>query len=583
MSIIHVNQIKSQALKLFTDLIDLSDISNHSQQEMRDNFLLSRGIAAYAIHYLAGATPQEAADAITDAGNDNGIDALFFDESNKRLYLVQSKWIKDGVGEQENGDVKKFVAGVRDLFNLRFDRFNEKVKKKHSIVTSALNDPTTRYEIVLAHTGSSKLAQPSSRDLEDLAEEFNDVSEVLYTTVLNQGDLHKSLTAGIAGEPINLQISLKAWGRKDTPHEAFYGQVSADQIATWWSQHRQHLFDRNLRGTLGETDVNAEIRQTLEKRPADFWYFNNGITLVARSANKAMAGGAGTDFSTFHCEDVSVVNGAQTVSSIGKFGSAKPECLNDIFIPVRIIVRGEDQSFADNVTKTNNRQNRIENRDFVTLDPEQSRIRTELAIDGIDYQLMRTDSVVRSESACDLVEATTALACSSGKIRLPVQLKREIGKLWDDINKSPYKEIFNASVPGLHVWRCIQVQRRIDKTIDSYARRTGSWSSYGLTTHGNRIIAALVFESLPVKRFNEPSFDLEASITDEQLIQLVDTQIKFLNIVLGIHYPSSIIPTLFKNLKKCEHIAKETRVLISTQPNHGVVQDAVIEAAQNTP
>lgn len=566
MSIIHVNQIKSQVLKLFTDLIDLSDLGN-PPQEMKENFLLTRGIAAYAIHYLAGATPQDAAESITDAGNDNGIDALFFDEPSKRLYLVQSKWIKDGVGEPENGDVKKFVAGVRDLFNLRLDRFNEKVRKKNSVITAALHDPSTRYEVVLAHTGASKLAEHSSRDLEDLAEEFNDVSEVLYTTVLNQGDLHKSLTAGIAGEPINLQIGLKSWGRKDSPHEAFYGQVTADQIASWWSQHRQHLFDRNLRGTLGETDVNAEIRQTLEKKPADFWYFNNGITLVARNASRAMAGGAGTDFSTFHCEDVSVVNGAQTVSTIGKFANTKSEGLSDVFVPVRIIVRGEDQSFADNVTKTNNRQNRIENRDFVSLDPEQSRIRTELAIDGIDYQLMRTDSVIRSESACDLVEATTALACSSGTIRLPVQLKREIGKLWDDINKAPYKELFNASVPGLYVWRCVQIQRRIDKIIESYVKRTNSWSSYGLTTHGNRIIAAMTFEAIPVKKLREPTFDFETIVTDEQLTHLVDSRIQQLNIVLGTHYQNSIIPTLFKNLKKCEHIAKEARILINTPPN----------------
>lgn len=578
MSIIHINQIRSQVLKLFTDRIDLSDIGN-PPPEMKENFLITRGIAAYAIHYLAGATPQDAADAVTDAGNDNGIDALFFDEPNKRLYLVQSKWIKDGIGEPDNGGVKKFVAGVRDLFNLRFDRFNDKVKKKQSMVTAALNDPSTRYEVVLVHTGSSKLAQPSFRDLDDLAEEFNDVSEVLYINVLNQGALHKSLTAGIAGEPISLQIGLKAWGRKEAPHEAYYGQVSADQVASWWHQNRQHLFDRNLRGTLGETDVNAEIRQTLEKRPADFWYFNNGITLVVRSANRAMAGGASTDFSTFHCEDVSVVNGAQTVSTIGKFDIMKSEFLNDVFVPVRIIVRGEDQSFADNVTKTNNRQNRIENRDFVTMDPEQGRIRTELAIDGIDYQLMRADSVIRSDSAFDLVEATTALACSSGSVRLPVQLKREIGKLWDDINKAPYKEIFNAAVPGLHVWRCVQLQRRIDRTIESYAKRTKAWSSYGLTTHGNRIIAALVFESLPVKHFKEPTFDLDSKITDEQLVKLVDDRIGILSVVLGTHYPNSIIPTLFKNQKKCEHLAKEARTLIINQPHKVVVSEpATIDA-----
>lgn len=562
MSIIHVNQIKNQVLKLFESLSDLTDLGT-PPADMREAFLLTRGLAAYVIYYLAGAVPADAASSVTDAGNDNGLDAIYFDEPNKRLYLVQSKWIKDGTGEPDNGDIKKFVAGVRDLVNLRFDRFNPKVLAKQAIVSAALNDPSTRYEVVVAHTGASRLAPPSMRDLEDLAAEFNDVSEVLYITVLNQAELHKSLTAGIAGEPINLQIGLKSWGRKDAPHEAYYGQVTAEQIASWWTQYRQRLFARNLRNTLGETEVNVEMRQTIEQNPGSFWYFNNGITILAKKAIRAMAGGAGNDFSTFHCEDVSVVNGAQTVSTVGKYSDANANNVSEVYVPVRIIVRGEDDRFAADVTRTNNRQNRIENRDFVTLDPEQTRIRTELAIDNVDYQLLRADSVLRSDTAFDLIDATTALACSSGAIRLAVQLKREIGKLWDDITKAPYRELFNASVPGLHVWRCVQLQRRIDKAIESYVKRTNSLKDYGLTTHGNRLIAALVFDALPVSRFREPGFDLNAAASDEIIMNLVDTRVSALSGLLEKHYPNSIVPTLFKNLKKCEHLVGEARKMLT--------------------
>ena len=143
MSIIHVNQIKVQVLKLFRSLIDLSDLKN-APDDIKEAFLLTRGLAAYSIHYLAEGAPHEAALAVTDGGTDNGIDAIYFDEPNKRLYLVQSKWIKSGIGEPENGEVKKFVAGVRDLFNLRFERFNSKIKAKQTMVTAALNDPLTR-------------------------------------------------------------------------------------------------------------------------------------------------------------------------------------------------------------------------------------------------------------------------------------------------------------------------------------------------------------------------------------------------------------------------------------------------------
>jgi hypothetical protein len=101
-----------------------------------------------------------------------------------------------------------------------------------------------------------------------------------------------------------------------------------------------------------------------------------------------MVGGTGTDFGMFHCEDVSIVNGAQTVGTIGKYGEGNAKAVEQALVSLRIIVRDDNQYFGDEVTRTNNRQNRIENRHFVALDPEQGRIRTELAIDGIEYQLV---------------------------------------------------------------------------------------------------------------------------------------------------------------------------------------------------
>jgi hypothetical protein len=557
MSIIHVNQIKTHVERLFRPHIDMMDCASApTEQEL--NHFLSRALAAYAVHFLSGAELKDAAGAVVDSGKDNGIDAVLYHEATKRLYVIQSKWIHSGNGEPENGAIKKFVSGVRDLFNLRLDRFNAKVQAKQSVLAAALADPATRYEIVVVHTGASRLAQPSQTDLDDLAAEMNDVSEVLFATILNQSELHASLAAGIAGEPINIQIGLKSWGRKEDPKEAFYGQLSADQIAIWWAKYRYRLFSKNLRSVLGDTDVNSEMRETLQKQPAEFWYFNNGITIVCRRATKAMAGGGGNDFATFHCEDVSIVNGAQTAGSIGKFSEGGPTGLADIMIPLRIIVREDDDHFGQQVTKTNNRQNRIENRDFVSLDEEQNRIRTELAIDKVDYQVVRSETVSKGENAFDLVEATTALACASGHVRLVVQLKREIGKLWEDLSKAPYKELFNPSVPGLYVWRCVQVQRMIDKALDTHYKRTGIFIYYSVRIHGNRIISKLAFAGLPLQKLKDPLFDFTGTITQPMVDAIVDQKTQALGSLVDKYYQNAIIPTLFKNLKKCEHLARES-------------------------
>lgn len=554
MSIIHVNQIKTHVKRIFDSAIDLSDQLKAPPAQL-ENFFHTRALAAYAIHFLSGAPPAIAARAVTDGAGDNGIDAIYFDESNRRLYLVQSKWMKNGVGEPDNGEVKKFVGGIYDLFNLQFERFNAKVQAMETIIESALDDPNTRYEIVIAYTGASPLSEPSRRDLEDLKKEMNDTSEVVFTTVLNQSALHGSLVSSASGEPINLQIGIKEWGHKTSPQEAYYGQISADQITDWWGKYRTRLFARNLRSMLGETDVNAEIRQTLEQRPGSFWYFNNGITIVCRRAQRAMSGGTGRDFATFHCDDISVVNGAQTVGTIGKFAEGQPEKCADVLVPIRIIVRGEDVSFGEEVTKTNNRQNRIENRDFVALDPEQSRLKSELAIDGVDYQLVRSESVVRTANSFDLFEATTALACTSGKVGLVVQLKREIGKLWEDVSKAPYKELFNPDVAGLYLWRCVQVQRRIDEALEAQHKKPAINSKRRpIATHGNRIIAALVFAGLPVDRFKDPALDLDSVASNALIPELVDNRLDQLLAHFEKHYSNSIIPTLFKNQRKCEHL-----------------------------
>lgn len=559
MSIIHVNQIKNHVTRLFDCKIDMTNAGKPGPDY--DNQFLTRSLAAYAIHYLSGAEPLNCAKSITDGGNDNGIDAIFYHESEKRLYIVQSKWIHDGSGEPSNGDMKKFIAGVTDLFNMRFERFNTKVIAMKPTLLQVLNDPQSTYSIVVAYTGINTLAEPSRRDLDDLKSEMNDASEVLTVTTLNQSGLHGSLTARLAGEPINVDLVLKSWGKMDSPHTAYYGQVAAAIIAEWWIKYGDRLFARNLRSLLGDTEVNTEIRQTIDESPESFWYFNNGITIIAGKITKTMAGGGGTDFGTFHCENISVVNGAQTVSTIGRHAPKAAQKVALAFVPLRVIsLEKADAALGTAITKTNNRQNRIDNRDFITLDPEQSRLRAELGVDGIAYNVIRSESVSRTDKSFDLVEATTSLACVSGKPSLFVQLKREVGKLWEDINRAPYKELFNPTISSLFLWRSVQLQRLIDRSLDSMTILDAlAGRDLALVVHGNRMIAAMVFRALPTGRFGDPAFDLGAAFTDAQVLNAVRTAYERLKSELDATYPNAIIPTLFKNMTKCTELFAKTK------------------------
>jgi hypothetical protein len=43
---------------------------------------------------------------------------------------------------------------------------------------------------------------------------------------------------------------------------------------------------------------------------------------------------------------MSVVNGAQTVETIGKYGESSPELLSNVAVPIHIIVRGTTSFLA---------------------------------------------------------------------------------------------------------------------------------------------------------------------------------------------------------------------------------------------
>lgn len=333
--------------------------------------------------------------------------------------------------------------------------------------------------------------------------------------------------------------------------------MDGQQIGAWWENHRTRLFVKNLRGVLGDTDVNNEIRDTIEKTPELFWYFNNGVTIVAKKVVKALVGGGDTAVGVFKCDDVSVVNGAQTVGAIGKYAESGKTNHHRITVPIRIISLEDSQAeFGENVTKTNNRQNRIENRDFVALDPEQGRIRTELALESIEYHVLREESATRTDTAFDLVESTTALSCASGNVATVVQLKREIGRLWESIDKAPYKELFNASVPGMYVWRCVRMQRAIDRSIETILKDagTGAGREYGIAVHGNRLLAALVFQHLDIKAYKDPHADFEPILAGDAVFNATRTHFGLLKAAVAQLYSNAIIPTLFKNLTKCREL-----------------------------
>ncbi|MGH9627639.1 MAG: AIPR family protein [Bryobacteraceae bacterium] len=364
----------------FGGLVDLSDVQSASKDQL-EAFRLTRSLAAFAVAELGGVDDTPAAQAVTDGAQDNGIDAVYFDPVEHNCFLVQSKWTSSGNGSVELGDVLKFLQGVRDLLEAKFDEFNSKMAQHQEMVFSALSDTSTRFTLVLAYTGEQSLSSDVQKPLNELMAELNSPSEIASVEVLNQGRLHSIVATGVSGEAVDLDVMLHHWGLVKEPYVAYYGQVAVSVIAAWGT-YGVRLTSKNLRQFKGLTEINESIGKTLSTSPEKFWYYKNGITILCESVKKKPLGGSTTEIGTFECKGASVVNGAQTVGTIvttalkedGKLGGAR--------VLVRLISLDNcPPNFADELTRATNTQNRIERRDFAALDPNQKRLRTELLLE----------------------------------------------------------------------------------------------------------------------------------------------------------------------------------------------------------
>jgi hypothetical protein len=537
-----VNQVEGEIKKLFSEIVDMTDYDGKKNNHRKDA-LNSRSIAAYALHILAEISVNTAADSIVDGYEDNGIDALLFHKNQNTLWVVQAKWINDGQASPSTGDLRKFKDGISDLlvFEQKSDRFNSKFSRKKEEIESALRSPALKIKIVVAYTGP-ELSKHANHVLEDCLEELNDTDgDLASLEIFDLARAYQALTDKHKDEDIDVNVTLLDWGRLDEPYKAFYGRVNAVEAAKWWMQHRGKLFAKNIREFIGQSSVNDEIRLTLENEPALFSYLNNGVTILCDNITRLDATkNSNRKEGLFQARGVSIVNGAQTIGSIGqiyqKSLSEQREQLEQVEIFMKFISLDgcskesglSPEDFALKVTRATNTQNKVEVRDFVALDPQQERLYKEFRSNGRVYHYKRkAELFTRDDKNYDLEEATLALACSHDDLNLVVMAKQDLTKLWANTSEYPYTAIFRPNANAIQVWRQIKIKRFVENIIIQSRSKDEKSIKEALFRHGDLFVITLVLRQIEKGLFlAETSEEVFQGFISDSLDELVHKTIE---------------------------------------------------------
>jgi len=554
---LRVSHISAHLLSNYVPHLDLSDVAT-APTEQKASVAHTRALAAFALNIVVPDADEATCCAhVTDGSGDNGIDALYVDVVGKRIIVVQSKWSDAGTGTIGVGDLHKTIAGLRDLTDERFDQFNSKFVPHLTAVEAALHDPQVSFTLVIATTGPSTLAKEAAKVINDALAEMNEFSEMLSERVLGMAELHVVVKDGGKPSKIDITVELEDWGGLTEPYTAYYGLVDGATLADWYSEHGGQLFDDNLRKALGTTPVNQAITETLREKPEHFWYFNNGVTALCDEITKTAKGGAARKSGEFVVRGLSIVNGAQTVSSLAARAKEPEGDLDPVRVWIRLIsLKGCPEDFSTEVTRNTNTQNTVEHRDFIALDPRQQDLQDDVRLSlGKAYVFKRGEPIPSPGDGFGVTEAIVALACAHTDSQFAVLAKSAVGRLEVTTGRY-YPQLFGASTNAFRLWQSVRAYRLIESALFK-SRVSATGKKKAISQQGNRVITHLVLKKL------HSTYPLDAAISDPDWVK-IEASIKTWTVdaldavtdYVEKHYPKNYVTSFFKNAAKCAETVK---------------------------
>lgn len=481
-------------------------------EDQHDIDRLTRALAAYVLVGLCELDDTTAVGAITDGSDDGGLDALYFDRSRNRLIIVQSKFKKSGTAPSQE-EILKTINGIRALLDRRFDHFNATIRGRLDEIEDALDSVGVQVYVVLAFLG--EIVGPHvTNDLNALKADLNRLNPRMDWQPAGLGVIHGWLLAEQMPEDVSIEVVLENWACVTAPRKAVYGQISAAALAELVVEKGKALFERNIRHYLGSIGVNTAIEETVRRRPGDFFYLNNGITAVTEVLTQAAGN---TMRCVFGLTRASIVNGAQTAGAIANAliqGTISPDA--KVLITI-VEIGGAGDDIGVRITRARNHQNVVRGVDFAALDPNQERLRQEMAAAGITYYYRPSaEARTRRDDAFTLEEAAVALSCLSMPIRTSIEVraartlgqpvqnaiefvvtaKKEVGRLWEQ-EGSLYGELFHPTLTGLRICRLVRVFRFIDQILAASERSENSYFRRMFFRHGRHFLMAFVAHVSP--------------------------------------------------------------------------------------
>ena len=415
--------------------------------------------------------------------SDEGVDAIYLDEENNNICLFNFKY-KEKFDPNTTPKLDEALATSKFLSAIatQNNNFTGRMHDWAQIILDKLSGKELwdiRFYIVSNNSQALRVETPElinlkdlyginiiSIGLDDLAEELSlrprniDATLILNREVVMkfQEDDLSSNTSYIVNLSLPELIRITSDSQEmrdlyDWEHENELRNIKMDH---------QVLYD-NVRGFIGRTRFNSNIEYTLDNDPMKFFYYNNGITIVADDVlvdQQKMQKNI-----KLVIKNLQVINGGQTLRTIHNYHVKNNGVISEAFSQARIMVRllkVTNEELKSRIAEYNNSQNAISQRDLKSLRKEQIQLEEFLEQNSILYERKRGDTG-RDKSQYETVVGMELM----GQMLLSVAgLPEQISNKKREIFNTHYNKLFaeNSELLSSNTVEIIRKYRNIERT-----------------------------------------------------------------------------------------------------------------------
>jgi hypothetical protein len=417
----------------------------------------------------------DAQDAICDAENDKGIDAMYVPEGEKVIFVVQSKRKETEPPTAGDREIKKLVGSMQQLATV--DGVQEVYETGNDALKMLIERLDVRRLVEEGYTTRGAFVTNAARD-SNTESYLRSVEGTVDLDLYDRAEIYTILThikapAFVPGPStlgLRRQDSIEYSVSNDV--RMLVGLVPAKDIVALPGIDDLSLFAHNVRLDLGNTRINKSIAATLQDASEHprFPTYHNGLTIVCKKLERPRGKVALSEFS--------VVNGCQSVRTLAKNKSHLSDGLMVLVKIVEVRSTAGQQAALDTIeriTFRSNNQNAVNMRDLRSGDEKQRSLEREM-------DELTSGAVAFAIQRGKRYDAPRVIDNDTGA-QLLVSLY--VGKPWIAHQKSKlfageYENVFTWRMHAQHVYLADVMHRAVVANLEVLSNR--SLAGYQLTT-----------------------------------------------------------------------------------------------------